>query len=717
MKSQGQHTAETTFFDHFHQATLIFDNTGKIHATNAEWRDKILQGREKSPDSIRQTFTGESVRILEKAMETVTSTNSIYLAEMEPSIDLLKSSSHKMNLLCNADKSFFFLSLAVADEFSQHQRNLNALVQSLDEIVFEVDEDGYYRNAWIAEDARVFFPKETFLSKNMQELLPYSMANRLMRSLKKALETDATIIEEIASPSDSSIWFRYRFAPIHFDQTQRRSVALSIQNITDLKRFQSRLQQSEELHRLVVTATEDAIWDWNILSNEVTVNHRWTEMVGLETRSSLSGTRTMRYDEISRAIFNEDRKQFELHAHSAKNGGAESGATLRLHGKDGKTVWVLSRGAMLRDEDGKAVRWVGAFTNITELFEAQTELGNEKNRLEFIAAHIPIMLAEFDDTGKQVWANKAFLEKPLWQDFDKSVKALLSVDTGEWTDRTLQDDNLKSWETSWCSTKLPNGHRILIGQDTSERNRRLAANFETSKLVALGEIAGGVAHEINNPLAVVLGQSDILMRGLSKSNQTAEKSEQSLRRIKDAAQRIAKIVLGLRMFARDGSQDPLQDVPIENLLDHLASLLREKTENLGIALTLDHDFEGTFDSKQTQLLQILLHLTQNAIDAVANVKHPRKIGIHASKKNGQIIFSIEDNGCGVPEAIRPKLMQPFFTTKPLGSGMGLGLASSFGLAKQLGGTLLLLESRAGKTIFELSLPSGRSTKNAKKKAA
>lgn len=226
---------------------------------------------------------------------------------------------------------------------------------------------------------------------------------------------------------------------------------------------------------------------------------------------------------------------------------------------------------------------------------------------------------------------------------------------------------------------------------------------QSSKLSMLGEMSGGVAHEINNPLAVIVGYAQ-RMEFLAKSG--GIESTEVLRfadRILSMANRIAKIVQGLRMFAREASNDPFEHVSTHKIVQDTLELCAQRFSHHGLDLRIGASLESvSLDCRQVQISQVLLNLLNNAFDAVRHLPE-RWISVDASQRGDTVEIRVEDSGSGIEPAIASKMLQPFFTTKPIGQGTGLGLSISKGIIEAHGGRLYY-DAVARNTSFVIELP-------------
>ena len=240
-------------------------------------------------------------------------------------------------------------------------------------------------------------------------------------------------------------------------------------------------------------------------------------------------------------------------------------------------------------------------------------------------------------------------------------------------------------------------------------DERLVA-IHTSKMASLGEVAAGLAHEINNPLTVVVGRSEMLLDKVEAGEATPEELKKSLQRVLEMGKRIGKIVNSMRRVSRGLENMQLAELKVEDLISDVQNLCAEKLKNNQVRLDTsgvvrDLLVYGDF----TYTTQILINLVNNAADELEHVTE-KSITIAAFREGEQTIIAISDSGCGIPPQLREKLFQPFFTTKEIGKGTGLGLSVSRNLAIEMGGSLEL-DAATVPTIFRLKLPAGESKKS------
>lgn len=257
--------------------------------------------------------------------------------------------------------------------------------------------------------------------------------------------------------------------------------------------------------------------------------------------------------------------------------------------------------------------------------------------------------------------------------------------------------------TRHLSTYVVDSIRLRFEKDQAMEELRAARNSfaHSTKMAALGEMAGGIAHEINNPLAIIRANAGVIRRLLRPEEINREKISEIAEKIDSTVDRIAKIVSGLRTFSREAGNDPLEDVSAREVIEQTMEFCEARFRSRGIPLEIDIPASDLLITcRRVQISQVLLNLLNNAFDAVKDSKEPW-VRVHANRQGDEVSISVSDSGNGVRADIRDKIMQPFFTTKKVGEGTGLGLSIAHGIMEGHGGSLKL-DTDATNTRFVMS---------------
>ncbi len=226
---------------------------------------------------------------------------------------------------------------------------------------------------------------------------------------------------------------------------------------------------------------------------------------------------------------------------------------------------------------------------------------------------------------------------------------------------------------------------------------------ENARLAALGIMAGGIAHEIYNPLAVIEGCAERLDDHVNTLPIEDAVLKKYLDMIVENAGRIHKIIQGLRSISRDASKDPFIKSSLDVIMGSVLELCRERFFNNNISFDVEMpDPDLKIECRPAQIGQVIINLLNNAYDAVQTVPEKR-IRLGARERESGAEITVEDSGEGVPSEIAGNLFIPFFTTKSEGSGVGLGLSISHAIVKEHHGDISV-DSAHGYTRFSVFLP-------------
>lgn len=224
----------------------------------------------------------------------------------------------------------------------------------------------------------------------------------------------------------------------------------------------------------------------------------------------------------------------------------------------------------------------------------------------------------------------------------------------------------------------------------------------SAKMAALGQMAGGIAHEILNPLSAISGRVFLIEKHLrDRESSSRERLQADLESVQKSVTRIAEIVGSLKAFARGDGGGELVEINIAHALNEVLPIIRDRLKQRDIQLSIEVDPRLVSLARPVPLFQILVNLLNNSIDAVTGLENPR-IRIEVKSLAKKIWIRVHDSGPGIPAAIRERIMEPFFTTKQPGQGTGLGLSLSRGLAESMLGHLRL-DPHPSQTCFELEL--------------
>lgn len=279
---------------------------------------------------------------------------------------------------------------------------------------------------------------------------------------------------------------------------------------------------------------------------------------------------------------------------------------------------------------------------------------------------------------------------------------------------SLFKETLDAWDALLSMEKKLRENTEILEKEVKERTHQLIEThrdldeqrgraMEASRLAALGEMAGGIAHEINNPLGVILASAERQLNKIKRETVDMEQMESSLKLIEGTATRIAKIVQGLRTFSSSGGREPFEKVAVESILNNTLSFCHEKFKHHNIDFRVSEIPQDLMiECSPIQISQVILNLLNNAFDAV-QASHQKWIFIDVHDRHEYVEICVSDSGPGIKENLQEKIFQPFFTTKDIGKGTGLGLSITKGIIEKHDGRIFL-KKNSQYTTFIIHLP-------------
>lgn len=235
-----------------------------------------------------------------------------------------------------------------------------------------------------------------------------------------------------------------------------------------------------------------------------------------------------------------------------------------------------------------------------------------------------------------------------------------------------------------------------IRQTDRELSQQRSVVVQAEKLGALGRMAGEIAHEINNPLAIIHGNATLL-----SSLDSLAQVKEFASTIEHTAKRISNIVRGMRALARDSRQDPFQPTPLSLVLHDTLLFCRERSREVELSV-LQPPEDLILRCRSSEISQVLVNLLNNSFDAVEGMPSPW-VKLEAALRDGKVELSVIDCGPGVPREFRARIQEPFFTTKDEGKGLGLGLSIARTIVEGHGGALWL-DEKSAYTRFVFTVP-------------
>ncbi|UVK94339.1 PAS domain-containing protein [Pseudomonas atacamensis] len=407
-------------------------------------------------------------------------------------------------------------------------------------------------------------------------------------------------------------------------------------------------------------------------------------------------------------------------------------ARYRLRDNRGEYHWLLDEAKLLRNDLGLPVEAVGLWLDVTDATLAAEQVRQSEERYRILVEDSPAMICRYRPDLTLIFGNR-----PLATYLECTPEQLPGVDLGGWmsdeqraafVQRLSQLTPQQPVSTAEISLQLPGrehawwvwsdrgvfderGQLIevqAVGRDNTEVRRSQQQLTQSAKMATLGEMATGLAHEINQPLNVMRMAIVNVLKRLGNGEVQVDYLTDKLNRIDAQVQRAAKVVDHMRVFGRRSEIEQQLFNPaqaIEGTLSLLAEGMRGKGVDLRISET---GFEAQVRGYVDQLEQVLINLMVNARDALLSKRDSDTafkpwISIYTERDEESVRLWVEDNGGGIDPRLLERIFEPFFTTKPIGVGTGLGLSVSYGIIANMGGQLSVRNSTEG-ARFCIELP-------------
>jgi len=371
--------------------------------------------------------------------------------------------------------------------------------------------------------------------------------------------------------------------------------------------------------------------------------------------------------------------------------------------------------------------------------------GRRLRELEERSAHLEAILESLPDSYARISAAGIFLEfrRPKGRDFVVPVEEL----RGRHFRDTLPADAAAAWQVAIDEanasgkttvfefilptrqgrlqrearfTSCGNGEVIAVIRSTTQEKRAQAQLVLADRLASLGTLAAGVAHEINNPVAIMIEEAgwigDLLADGVVGDPKAEAEIRQAAGEIATQGKRCREITHKLLSFARK-TESTVVPADLAKVAAEIAGLARQKAKFAGVDLEVRTEADlPPVALSISEMQQVLLNLINNAIDAVsASGRENGKVVVGLAREGEGVVLSVADNGPGIAPEAAGRIFEPFFTTKPAGEGTGLGLSICRGLVAKMGGELRMESAPGRGATFFVSLRAadgrGRKTEN------
>ena len=606
----------------------------------------------------------------------------------------------------------------------QSEGRYRTILEETGDGYFETDLAGNFIFVNDAQTRLLGYSRGEMVGMNFRAFTPEEKVKVVFEAYKRMYKTGEplrTFVDEIIRKDGSHGFAETSAFPIRNDKGEIIGFRGVRRNITERKKMEEALRQSEERYRTILEEMEDSYFEVDLGGHLTFVNSSTCRNLGY-SREELIGMSYKGFtaEEDIESVFRIFNEVYET-------GVSNKGFPWKTIRKDGIQGFAETSVSPLRNDKGEIIGFRGIGRDITEHKQAEEaqQQSEENYRVLFDSSVIGTIVLDAE-TMKMAMVNQAAakmfgfssaeeargadrLDFIRPEDKERISKIAAENLFGQDSRQTYElgvvtRDGREIWINA-TGARIMHGGKLggLISfTDITEQKRQRERLMKTDRLASLGELAAGTAHELNNPLTSIIGFSQLLME-----KETPDDIREDLKLINNEAQRAVKVTRDLLTFARKHApvkQHNQINSIIEDVLELRAYL--QKTNGIEVERQLDPDLpEIMVDYFQMQ--QVLLNIIINAEYFMTQAHNKGTLTITTKKQNSSVVISIADDGPGIlPENLR-RIFDPFFTTKEAGSGTGLGLSICHGIVTEHGGQIYV-KSQLGKgaTIF-VELPINR----------
>jgi PAS domain S-box-containing protein len=495
-----------------------------------------------------------------------------------------------------------------------------------------------------------------------------------------------------------------------FDEARLSAVQALVHHATaELEKVEllQQLRQSEQQFRQVFDAAPDGLLLLGKGGRILEVNLRTLELLACTPTELVGKT-------LDQFVIADAAGQLSLWALPEAEPDEFTVQEVEIRRSDGKQIPVEVRAVRLLGLS--EALWLVLLHDLSERKRYEEALRREKEFSERIIENAGVVILGGSDDGRLLVCNRKTTEltgytredladgrwrQLFWPDPFESCPT-----TGQWEKWVPAKDGrrlcFRFTETELRDASGRPVGRIGFGQDLTDLRTMQARLVQTEKLVALGRLVAGIAHEINNPLTAILGYSQLLKASLQDPQ-----ARRDLGNIERECHRCRRIVDNLLRFAgvERAAKSPLDlNALVRSVLELVEYPMR--AENVQVELRLSPDLPWVLGD-EAQLQQVILNLVSNAREAFGPDQAEKKIILETKTEGEEVVLRVRDTGQGIPEAIVDRIWDPFFTTKGVGKGTGLGLSVCYGIVQEHGGKVSVVETSSAGTTVEVRLPALR----------
>ena len=607
------------------------------------------------------------------------------------------------------------------------EEQLRVITDNVPLFIAYIDRDERYRFVNRTEEEWFGRPAAELVGKSVRELLGEAAYRRIEAKIERVLVGDRVDTEDVYERSGGQRVLRTARVPHFAEDGSVLGYFLVAEDVTERKRVVEALRASEEQLRVITDNVPAVIVYVDKDERFRFANRAQSEWLGSPAAKTIG--KTMR-----EVVGEEHYARVKPEIDKVLAGQLSIQEITIDHPVKGRQVQHTTRIPHI-GEDGSVLGYFAVAEDITERQKAEEALRDNEAQLRLVTDNVPAMIVYVDRDETIRFVNRAreeWSEQPASELIGRSVREVVSAETYE-ANRPLIDEVLSGTPNSGehavehprfghrvlHTTRVPNfGERgdvvgyLAVIEDITERKTLEEELRHTQKMEAVGQLAGGISHEVNNMLTPIVGLTEMTLHSLPEDS----KSRSNLEMVLTASHRVEELVKRILAFSRADTEE-MVEFDLSEIVGETIPLLKATVPS---TIYVDSEIEagiGPVFGNPTAVQQVLMNLATNAAYAMEpEGGHLSVVLDRLSKREGKRVrhllgagerfarLTVKDSGCGMSEEVLDRVFEPFFTTREVGSGTGLGLSVVHGIVTKLGGKIDVESVKGEGTTFVIHIP-------------
>ncbi|MEA5486481.1 MULTISPECIES: PAS domain S-box protein [Pseudanabaena] len=600
---------------------------------------------------------------------------------------------------------------------------LRSLFLGMDDVVFVVDRTGTYIKIAPTNADKLYLPPDLLIGKKIQEIFPPEQSEQFLSVIRKTLDKQKTQEYEYSLLiQDKEFWFSARCSPM-----SEQSVIWVARDISDRKKAEVNMQNSEERLRLALMAANQGLYDLNLQTGNAIVSTEYATMLGYDPaefqETNARWIERLHPDDLERVA-----GTYQAYVNGEI---ANYIVEFRQRTKNGDWKWILSLGKIVEwDSSHQPLRMLGTHTDISDRKAAEAKLQLQAKQLEEYSQTLEQKVEERTQelsealTNLQTTQNELIFSEKMAALGQLTASVAHEINTPLGVIRAAASNIFSAFQNSL--QKLPELIQSLSPQqqeaflrlvNTSLQNQQTLSTKEERKQrrqIEASLKAQGVNNFQNIAMQLILLRTGEALQSYESILQADNSNEilqiaydmvlqyQCTNNIQQEVDRAAKIVFALKTYSHQSQSEAKSLIQISDGIEIALTLYQNRLKQ-GIEVIRRYEPVPDLLCDPDALTQVWVNLIDNAIYAIGAIGKAGTLEIAIAQQSGQVVVEITNSGAAIPDEIMPRLFEPFFTTKPRGEGSGLGLDIVRQIVRKHDGNIQV-RSQSGRVTFSVIIP-------------